>query len=90
MFVVIANVGVPLNGPGFDGGTSATYLSTNYAGFTVEQGTYENKRDSSINVKDYSKSNITPITIFSFSGMEQTLKMFQSVQNQNLFHKLVV
>ena len=57
-----------MNGPGFDGGTNTNYLSTVHPGFTVEQGTYENNRDSNINIVDYSKSDITSNTIFAFSG----------------------
>jgi len=57
---------VPLNGPGYIGGTTS-YLSPTIAGFTSIQGSAKNGRDGPINAK-YKNSAVQVSEILSFSG----------------------
>ncbi len=61
-------IGVPLNGPGFEGGEVDDYLSPTPPGYTYIQGSYDSDRDRGIQVTNYSATAFDPYTIFSFSG----------------------
>ena len=61
---------VPLNGPGFDGG-STSYASPGLSGFTSIQGTAKSGRDASINAFYENQSiGLTEVLTFSGSGTD--------------------